>query len=329
MKKISIAPLDADYKINKVYKILKDQNRESYNLSINSKTNEEIKILTEKIDTKERRELYDEDLVEERRKNKLLQQKKYYEILLKRENQSDDEKLLNIEKSFEIDYKDPRTIIKLKKAYYSNSRYYDFIEVKRKFAESSKTFFSYIGLMDAMEVAYNKHQANNEVLVDAINIGYDLLNNWSLIDQDYVEVIVKMIKIMLLQSDFSKAEELMITTMNKIKVKSLSANNKLIMFYAKVFMAQGNFEKAKRILLIGLNKMDKETIETYIKEDNSLQLVFNLAQNKGDQTFENNTSLYYMLYTCYVNLQDLAKSNETIIKLQQNNPEDQFVLKRL
>lgn len=323
--KINIAPLEANFKVNKVFKNLKHVRKNSYKAALNNKTNDELKALIEKIDLKKRRELFKLEEIEERKRNITIQKKKFYEILQKRESLNTTEKIENFEKLFNIDVKDPKSFRKLKVIYYTNNRIFEFIEIRKKFAEASKNFYANLGLMDTMELAYKKGQASNETLNQAIEVGLNLKNNWSISFQKEVEVVIKISKIFLLQSKFDEAKNLLENTMEKVKTDSLSINNKLLLYYAKIYFQENKLEIAKNILLIGTKEIDKESVSKIIEENEKLTLVNQLSNNKEKDEFKNNISLFYLLHNVYLSLNEIEKASDVLKRIRNNNPLDSFV----
>ncbi|AWI25288.1 hypothetical protein [Flavobacterium pallidum] len=327
LAKIAIAPLIPGYKVNRVFKNLKNANRNTYKAAINQKTDEEINALIKKIDTKQRRELFKNKEIEERTINMLLQKKKYYDILQKRGTLTTVEEFDNAVKLFEIDYKDPNSLRKLRLLYYSNNRFFDFIDVRKRFAAASGTFHGYLGVMDTMELSYKKQQAGTEVLDEALLIGLDIKENWSLSFQNETEVVIKIVKILLLLSRSSEAQLMIEGLMMKVKTPTISVNNKLILFYSKIFMEQ-NPAMSKNILLIGAKEVSEiERMEMESKDPN-LGLVGQLADNKSKDKFKDNISLYYQLFFAHMALGDVTSATDILDRLLVNNPLDSFVLTR-
>lgn len=326
--KINIAPLEDNYQVNRVFKNLKTQNRNSYKTALISKSNEEIRALIERIDTKERRELITNEEIVERELNMLLQKKKFYDILQSRENITALERIEDAERLFDIDYKDSNSLRRIKIVYYTNNRFFDFIEVRRRFANASNTFSGHIGLMDAMEIAYKKGQAGNSVLDDALAIGTTLKDEWSLMFERKVDLVIKMSKILLLQSKFSQAKVLLEDIMPRVKLESFSINNKLILYYSKIHFEEGNYEFAKNSLLIGVKEIDSEELDALIIQNPKYLLVKQLAENKEKDVFKDNLDLYYLLYNTYFVTNKTEKAIEIINRLLSNNPTDSFVTSR-
>ncbi|HEX8562836.1 MAG TPA: hypothetical protein VF676_07650 [Flavobacterium sp.] len=327
--KIAIAPLAPGYKTNRVFKNLKNLNRNTYNAAINSKTDAQLRALIERVDSKPRRELIVLKEITERNINMVLQKKKYYDILQRRETQTATQKFEDAEKLFEIDYKDPNSLRKVKIIYYANNMFFPFIEIRRNFAEASQTFHGYLGLMDTMELAYTKGQAGTEVLAEAIAIGYSLKNNWALSFDDLVNVVIKIAKILLLQSNVGQAKELLEPVMASVKTPSFSVNNKLILFYSRIYLQELNYPMAKNILLIGVKEIDEAAKARLIIETPILDLVNQLSHNKIKDTIKNNISLYYQLFFVYMAMGDTVSASAILSRLLENNPYDSFALNRV
>lgn len=326
--KINIAPLEDNFKVNRVFKNLKRLNKNIYKEALNSKSNEQIRELINRVDNKKRRELLTSEEIVERKINMLLQKKKFYDILQKRENITELEKIEYVERLFRIDYKDSNSLRKIKIVYYTNNKFFEFIEVRRKFADATKTFSGYIGLMDAMEIAYRKGQASSNVLDEALAIGAMLRDQWSLMFERKVDLAIKMSKIMLLQSNFSRAKELLEDIIPKVKLDSYSINNKLIHYYSKIHFHEGDLDFVKNSLLIGVKELDLKYVEALIAENPKYLLVKHLADNKQKDVFKNNLDLYYLLYNTYFIANKTDKANEIINRLLTNNPLDSFVTSR-
>jgi hypothetical protein len=325
--KMQIAEFEANFRINKVYKNINRQHKIEYKSAINSKTNEELKLLISKIDTKERRPLIDVLEIEHRRINILKQKKFLYNILLKRNNLTNQQKIENAEKLFQIDYKDPLSLNKVKKSYYINNRYFEFIDIRRNYATASNNLYGFLGLMDAMELAYKKNQATLSSLDEAISIGYNLKNNWTLNFEQEIEVVIKTSKILLLQNKFSEAKELLEQTISKVKSTSIGMNNKLLYSYAKVSFLEANYEDALKILLIGVKEFEGN-IDELISINPKMALIRNLANNKQKEVFKDNLLLYYLLHSTYTYLGDNNEASALLSRLYENNSQDNFVLTR-
>jgi hypothetical protein len=324
---MQIAEFEANFRINKVYKNINRQHKIEYKSAINSKTNEELKLLISKIDTKERRPLIDVLEIEHRRINILKQKKFLYNILLKRNNLTNQQKIENAEKLFQIDYKDPLSLNKVKKSYYINNRYFEFIDIRRNYATASNNLYGFLGLMDAMELAYKKNQATLSSLDEAISIGYNLKNNWTLNFEQEIEVVIKTSKILLLQNKFSEAKELLEQTISKVKSTSIGMNNKLLYSYAKVSFLEANYEDALKILLIGVKEFEGN-IDELISINPKMALIRNLANNKQKEVFKDNLLLYYLLHSTYTYLGDNNEASALLSRLYENNSQDNFVLTR-
>ncbi|HRE76423.1 MAG TPA: hypothetical protein PLL09_01230 [Flavobacterium sp.] len=327
MHKIQIAEFEADFRINRVYKNIKVQHKNEYKSAITSKTNEELKLLIARIDAKNRRPLIDIFEIEHRRINILKQKKFFYNILLKRTSLTNQEKIENAEQLFQIDYKDPLSLNKVKKSYYINNRYFDFIEVRRNYANASNNLYGFLGLMDAMELAYKKNQASTATLDEAISVGYNLKNNWTLNFEQEIDVVVKTAKILLLQNRFVEAKQLLEETMVKVKSTSVGMNNKLIHSYAKISFLEAKFQEATQILLIGVKELEGDLDELIILNP-KLSLIKNLANNKQKDVFKDNLVLYYLLHSSYIALGKNEEAGALLSRLYENNPQDNFVLTR-
>jgi tetratricopeptide (TPR) repeat protein len=328
LHKINIAPLERDYRINRVFKNLKRQNRNSYKRALESKTSEQIKELIDRVDRRERRELFTEEEIIERRINLVLQKKKFYDILQKREDISDLDRIENAERLFEIDYKDSNSLRNIKLVYYSNNKFFEFIEVRRKFAEAAKTPSSNIGLMDALEIAYRKNQAGSEVLTEALQIGTVLMNEWPLMFEKKVDLVIKMSKILLLQSRLQEAKELLERLIERVDLKSCSINNKLMQHYSKIYFEERNYNFVVKSMLIGVGELDQIEIDELVNDNPKYSYIIKLTRNKTRDTFKDNLDLYYLLYNGYFMLGDTNNSIAIINRLLSNNPHDSFVISR-
>jgi hypothetical protein len=181
--------------------------------------------------------------------------------------------------------------------------------------------------MDAMELAYKKNQATLSSLDEAISIGYNLKNNWTLNFEQEIEVVIKTSKILLLQNKFSEAKELLEQTISKVKSTSIGMNNKLLYSYAKVSFLEANYEDALKILLIGVKEFEGN-IDELISINPKMALIRNLANNKQKEVFKDNLLLYYLLHSTYTYLGDNNEASALLSRLYENNSQDNFVLTR-
>lgn len=299
----------------------KKNNRILYKNSFKAKTQEEITKLLDKVDSKKRVKLYHVKEIEHQKKQISKQKIKYNQILLSKLDKNDPKRGALKELIFNLDTANPTALHQLKKEYYKQNRYADFIAIRQEFAAKKQTFYSNLGLMDAIEKAYLERQVAADVLEKAAAIGKDLYENWLLLDNKKVDVVNKLSKIYILQQQFDDAKKIIEDTINTCSSNSPTIVNKLLYSYAAVFFEAQEFEKARQIVQIAIEK--EEIGGDFYKN------ILKLSKNKEAETFKDKLSLYYLLYKIYNSSNQPKEAIIILEKLQQNNPNDKFVLTRI
>ncbi|WP_396146000.1 hypothetical protein [Flavobacterium sp.] len=296
-------------------------NRIQFKKTFKAKSESEIITLLEKVATKKRVTLYHVKEIDHQNKQISKQKRRYNQILLSKLDSKNPEREKLVETIFNLDPSNSSSLHQIKKEYYKNNRYADFIAVRQQFADKKQTLFSNLGLMDAIEKAYLEKQVSFESLEKAVTIGKELFENWPLLEDKKVDVANKLSKIYILQQRFDEAKLVLVKTINTCSTSTPAVVNKLLYSYASVFLAEQNFEKANQVLQIAINN-DEE-----IKNE-SLKEVLKLAKNKKPEAFKDKLSLYYLLYKVYKASNMNQESILILETLQRNNPNDQFVLTR-
>lgn len=298
----------------------KKTNKIQFKKSFKLKTQDQIIALLNKVDTKKRVTLYNAKEIEHQKRQIIKQKKRYTRLLVSKTNPESSKRTELIEQIFNLDPSDTLSIKVLKKEYYKNNRYADFITSKERFADKKKTVFSYLGVMDAIEQAYIKNQVSINELQKAATIGNDLFNNWSLLENARVDVANKLSKIYLLQNRYAEARLILEQTIQTTTTSTPSVVNKLIFSYANVFFAEQNYQQATSVVLAAINETELE--------DQTFKNINSLAKNKSRESFKDQLMLYYLLHKTYKasNLNDQA--DEILEKIRYNNPQDKFVLTR-
>ncbi len=317
----SNAATDKEYRKSKENKIRRKEHKAKFNDGFKAKTNEQILKLIDKVDTKKRVTLFDKKEIEQQKKFIIHQKKKYYRLLLSRKNTDAETTFAYTEKTFNLDPSDSISLKSLKSIYYKNNKQFEFIEARQKFDEIKQTVYSRIGLMDAMEVAYLKEKAPAEYLNRAVEIGYDLLKNWSLVEKTQADVAIKMSKILCIQSKHAEAIGILDKVIANTTTKSPIIVNSLISSYANVHFKFQKLENAKNILLIATDPEKKEAITGF---SNIKTLMAGIEKDN----FNTKLSQYYLLYNTYTALNQMEDAKQILELLSKYNPQDKFVLTR-
>jgi serine/threonine protein kinase len=300
----------------------KKSNRQKFKNIFKEKSNDEIVKLLDKVVTKKRVTLYHIKEIEHQKHQVVKQVIRYNRVLLSKLGSESPERLEIIEKIFKLNPKDDFNLFQLKKEFYKNKRYADFIAIREEFAEKKETFYSKLGMMDAIEKAYLEKQINIDYLDKAIKIGTEVYDDWSLLENKRVDLANKLSKIYLLKQNFNEAKIIIEDTIKLTTTNDQLVVNKLLYSYANIFYTEQNFEKSKIILQIALSESDGMVL------DDTFNNIKVISKNKKTESFKDKLSLYYLLYKVHKALNNVDQANLILDKLQFNNPKDQFVLTR-
>lgn len=318
--KINTNALSIDFKKDKENKAIHKANKSKVKSELNSTSDDKLIKRISDIDTKKRTELFHKKEISQREYHKNKEKKKIYRLLLSR-NILDSTKELNYSKIiFDLDHSDSLSINKLKSSYYKNSKFSEFIDEKRKFALAKNTLYSYIGLMHAIFIAHQKKVASPENIDEAIKMGENLLINWSLTETTLVDVVDKLSRFYIIKGDFIKAKTIAENTLKKLNISTPFIVNKAIFCYANIYFHENKFSEAKNIVLTGL------------KEINETEVLFSdiniMVKNKINEKEQDKKALRQFLYSIYFKLNEVSNAKNILLKLEQQNPTDKFVLKR-
>jgi tetratricopeptide (TPR) repeat protein len=306
---------------SKTVKTKKVEARKQLKKEIGLKSDIEIEALINKVDTKKRTQLFAKEEIVQQQLNLTKQKKEYIKVLLSK-NKGDAQKSIGLsEKLFELDYLDPISIKQLKSVYYANNKYFDFISKKQKFAEKKQTIYSYLGVIDAIEMACEKKQAVPDSLSNAIAVGNMVLGNFNLLETTEVDVVDKIAKLHTLQFNFSEAKKITEYTIGNLTTSSPAVINKIVYRYAHIYYAEDRLEEAKNILRIALGQSENE--------NNAFSKIKEIALNKTKETFKHKLILYYLLFEVYHKLNDNDNAVIVLNKITEINPKDQFLIKRI
>ena len=317
--KIDTNAVNIDYTRDAENIALRRLNRSRYKEHFANQSDNKILQYLERIDLKRRTLLYTQKEIDQRAKHIILQKKKYLRILLSRRLDAP----LEMEYTlllFNLDHGDSNSLRQARKVFYSRQMYGDFIALRSKNAVASNTVYAFLGVMDAIQIAYLARQVDLNKINEAVRIGEDLIRNWAMLDTPYIDVVDKLAKMYFFAGDFSSASQLLENAFNQITLSSPSANNKIILTYANLYIKQGRNEQAMNILLTGLNELDG--VQSQFPQ------IEVLAQQKVGEIMVDKLPLYYLLYEVYKSLGRLTEAADLLFRLEVNNPEDNFVLIR-
>lgn len=273
-------------------------------------------------DTKKRNTLYDSVEIQRRLSQILIDKKKKAAIIFDKYYQDRDytraaEWAVSM---FELDPKDSRALVRIKKSFYKQGKYQEVISYRLDFATQRESVFSYLGVLDAIEVAFYHNQATSLDLELAHEIGVDLLDEWALKEELRIDVIDKYNRILIIDDKIADAKEITQEALERLETTKGERINKILCSYALLFESQGSFSDAIAILKLALKEeVSREGVGF------NYDLVATLAGRKRENDFLVNRSIYCMLYNCYIGLgrPDLAKDILNVFVI--NSPEDTFL----
>ena len=208
----------------------------------------------------------------------------------------------------------------MKNAYHANGKYYELIKERQKFADKHPNVYSYLGVVDTIQEAYDKKQVAFESLDNAVTIAKMILDNYNLTEKTAVDVIDKLGKLYVAQGNHKEAIMMLENTISQINSNSPVVVNKLIYRYASVFLASGETQKAKEILCIGVK--ENEIPEVHFAKLKSL------SDSKEKETFRHKIPMYHLLHKVYQITGENQQANLIIDRLKADNPSDRFAKKR-
>lgn len=318
--KINTNALSIDFKKDKANKATHKANKANVKSELNSTSDDKLLKRISDIDTKKRTELFHKKEITQREYHKKKEKKKIYRLLLSR-NLSDTSKELYYSKIiFDLDHSDSLSINKLKSSYYKNNKFSEFIDEKRKFALAKNTVYSYIGLMHAIFIAHKKRVASPENIDDAIKIGENLLIDWSLTETTLVDVVDKLSRFYILKNEFEKAKTIVENTIKTLAITTPFIVNKTIFCYANIYFNENKFEESKNVVLTGLKEINESEV---LFSDINL-----MVKNKINEKEQDKKALRQFLYTIYLKLNEVSSAKNILLKLEQQDPTNKFVLKR-
>ncbi|MFY0482515.1 hypothetical protein ACI6PS_07900 [Flavobacterium sp. PLA-1-15] len=318
-EKMKNSSMQKDVSQKKEQKARKKQRKTLLKSHFDNKTNRDIEILIEKTASKKRTKLYVAKEVQQQERHILQQQKKYYRLLLSRKLM-DNETIHYAERLFELDNGDTRSLRILKKEYYKSGKFRELIQAREQFAAKKQSLFSFLGVMDAIEQAYKKGQVGADYLDRAHSIGKELMTNWMLIPRTEVDVVDKLAKVMVLQSNYTEAKAITKASLLRFHTTSPAVTNKMMYRYAKIFFEERQYEQAKKILLIALQEQERT--------EDDLQFLQTIANGKEQETLADKTILLYLLHSTYSALNEKEQAYAVLEKLRIEDPKDRFVLTR-
>ncbi|WP_134384214.1 tetratricopeptide repeat protein [Flavobacterium psychrophilum] len=305
---------------SKTVKVKKGEAKKQLKKTIELKSDNEIETLINKVDTKKRTPLFAKEEIAQQQQHLAKQKKQYIKILLSKNKANASKSIELSEELFDLDHSDPISIKQLKSVYYTNNKYFDFISKKQKFAEKKQTIYSYLGVIDAIEVACEKKQAVPDSLTNAIAVGNMVLDNYNLLETTEVDVVDKIAKLHTLQFNFSEAKKITEYTIGNLTTSSPAVINKILYRYAHIYYTEDRLEEAKSILRIALGQSEEE--------NNEFLKIKEIAANKVEETFKHKLILYYLLFKVYHKLNDNDNASAVLSKISEANPQDQFLIKR-
>lgn len=305
---------------SKRVKVKKGEAKKQLKKTIELKSDIEIEALITKVDAKKRTQLFFKEEIAQQQQHLTKQKKQYIKALLSK-NKADATKSIALsEKLFDLDHSDPISIRQLKSVYYANNKYFDFIAKKQKFAEKKQTIYSYLGVIDAIEMACEKKQAVPDSLTNAIAVGNMVLGNFNLLETAEVDVVDKIAKLHTLQFNFSEAKKMLEYTIGNLTTSSPAVINKIVYRYAHIYYTEGKLEEAKSILRLALGQSEEE--------GNAFLRIKEITATKVKETFKHKLILYYLLFEVYHKLNDNDNASLILNKISEDNPKNQFLIKR-
>ncbi|WP_136667694.1 hypothetical protein [Flavobacterium sp. H122] len=312
---------------------LKNEKKEHYKESkaqyrqlkskVRLKSDTELELLIKQLDTKKRPELFVAHEKNQQEFHVTKQKKRYLRILWERYKKDKTKNIDLAKRIFDLDPSDSLAICHLKKAYQDNNKYFDLIKERQRFAEAHPSVYSYLGVVDAIQDAYDKKQVTQDSLANGVSIADKILSTYSLTEKTAVDVIDKLAKLYIAQGNYQEATSVIQTILNELNTNSPATVNKLIYRYASIYFAKGDYLKVKEILRFGLN--EEEGIKA---ENKTIQQIHILAKNKQKESFRHKEPLYILAYQAHKSLGENSQAKEIVQKIAAYDPKNLFVQKR-
>jgi len=325
-EKIALKATEIDFRKATDYKRAKRERAKQLHIEYSQLPIEKLIAYYNSFDTKKRIELYNVQDNLRRERNILGAKKKVCSVIFdayyKVKDYSNAEIWAN--RMFELDNGDQQALVRIKKSLFKQGKYKELISFRLAYAKKRENVFSYLGVLEAIELAHLNKQAESSDYELAHDIGGDLLNNWGLMEQMAIDVIVKYNKILVIDNKFDRAFRITENALSIIKTSSEERINTILYSYALLFKSQGYYNEVVGILKTGL-KEEVDSSSVSFRYD----LVEELSSRKSDNSFKVNRSLYCLLYNTYINLGEMELANNILDQFRANNPEDSFLTNKI
>lgn len=322
--KIEINATSINYKTNLEYKTVKKENARIVKRQLKESSPATLNLFLERFENKKRNTLYLPKEIENRNKNIHIHKKKFLNFLAEHYIKNEDSTMtLEVyNRIFELDPKDSNNIHNLKKILYKQNRFSEFIPYQKIFAYQRDQLTAYIGVLEAVEVAYLNNNYSSDDFELANSIAQEVLTNYPMSEFNLINLVVKYNKILVIQSNLDLALLITENTLKSINLFSPYYIVKLMQSYAKVLFEKGSFDMSQEVLLMGINGSDQPPAEEVLASIHAL-----LIQANG-MKFNHKLPLYYQLFINYSSQNNHDQAAAILGILQNHNPNDPFVTKR-
>lgn len=324
--KIALKATDIDFRKASEYKRTKKERANKLHAEYAQLPIEKLTSYFNSLDTKKRLELYHLKDKQIRERNILYVKKKICSTIFDNYYKAKDYSNAEIwaSKMFYLDNSDQHALVRFKRSLFKQKKYKEIIGVRLAYAKRRENVFSYLGVLDAIELAHKNKQADSSDFELAHEIGSDLLKNWGLIENNAIDVIVKYNKILIVDNKFDLAYKITENALLRINTSNEERINTILHSYATLFKSQGHYKDAIKILQVGL-KQEVDSSNVNFKYD----LIQQLSNRKIDNSFNANKSLYCLLYYCYKDLGNAELASTILNIFRDNNPEDSFLSNKI
>jgi len=321
--KIAIDAVNKDFRKDKEYKVWKNaQGQSSFDKYNNLPTYYLLSILS-RMDERRRNNLYFQYQVQLRKKHIDKEKKIIFKILTNRYLKDGEvsKAIDTVKQLFEVDKSDPNSIKLLQRLFYKNEMFYDYIEFKSEFSNHKPGVYSKLGVIHAIQKAFEHGVATQSDLKRAAAIALEIITNWRLSETAVIDVVNKYCKILLLQGDSEKALSVSQRMIETITVSTPMHMHKMIYTYCEALLARSDLRTCYKVLFMAIygERLDQDGI---------LDIVELLVRNTKGENNTSKLSLYYLLHETYRHLGQPEDADKVLTQIEEINPGDIFVLKR-
>ena len=302
---------------NSILKADKRRHRIQYKNRYDTFSDTELNEKIVNMDFKNRNELFDTIDINFRQKSIINEKKGIHRILSHRfyDNKDYLNALKHIKAMYDLDKEDPYVMKSLAMMYSKQKDYNNLVNLKREWAQTKKSFWSRLGLIKTLGVAFQKTN-DKEFLNEAIALSLKLLSEEEILTNDdfSFELNLRLAKLYCDDQQFLEAIKIYKGYLGNHDL-SPSKKHKLSIGYIKATRKSGNINKAKKLLKLALRQEN----ETKSLDEGSIYSMTKKIKKGSRLMFE------YELYELYEDEGNNQSKEKTIERILLHNPNDEFI----